>query len=42
MSSGAKPRHGLNLQTVYDQIQGKSFLIGPVSLADNFGGTQNY
>ena len=39
MSPGRKPRHGSNLQTVYDQIQGKFFLIRPVPGADaHFGG----
>lgn len=38
MSPGRKPRHGTNLQTVYDQIQGKFFLIRPIPRADgNFG-----
>lgn len=35
MSPGRKPRHGPNLQTVYDQIQGKCFLIRHIMCTDS-------
>ncbi|KAI9566962.1 meiosis protein SPO22/ZIP4 like-domain-containing protein [Boletus coccyginus] len=35
MSPGRKPRHGPNLQTVYDQIQGKPFLIRHIMCTDS-------